>query len=134
MSQENVEITRRGFEHFIRTGDVLVEVYDPEVVMDTWADRSAKPSGGVYVHHGVEAMRAFLTDWVETWDDWEFEVEELHDAGNKVVSVVRQRGRSKASGVPVDMKFAFVITFRDGKQLRVDVYFDRAEALEAARA
>jgi hypothetical protein len=46
MSQENVEITRRGFEHFIRTGDVLVEVYHPEVVMDTWADRSAKPPAG----------------------------------------------------------------------------------------
>jgi hypothetical protein len=51
----------------------------------------------VYVHHGVEAMRSFLSDWLETWDEWELEVGELHDAGDKVVTVLRQRERSKAA-------------------------------------
>lgn len=77
-------------------------------------------------------MRAFLTDWRETWDDWELAVEELHDAGDKVVCVMRQRGRSRAGGVPVDMKFVLLITFRDGKQFRVEVYANPDEGLEAA--
>ena len=126
MSRENVENTRLGFEHFSRTGDVLDEIYHPDVVLDTWPDRSIALSGGVYVHHGVEAMRAFLTDWRETWDDWELAVED------KVVCVMRQRGRSRAGGVPVDMKFVLLITFRDGKQFRVEVYANPDEGLEAA--
>ena len=76
-------------------------------------------------------MRAFLAAWLEPWDDYEFEVEELHDAGDKVVAVLRESGRSKA-GVPVEQAFSQVLTFRDGKQIRAVTYASRAEALEAA--
>ena len=34
--------------------------------------------------------------------------------------------------MPVEMSFAQVWTFRDGKQARTEVYSERAEALEAA--
>jgi hypothetical protein len=34
MSQENVVIARRGYEHFIRTQDVLDEVFRPDYVLD----------------------------------------------------------------------------------------------------
>jgi hypothetical protein len=34
MSQANVEIVRRGYEHFNRSGDVDYTVLDPEVVYD----------------------------------------------------------------------------------------------------
>jgi ketosteroid isomerase-like protein len=44
--------------------------------------------------------------------------------------MLRQRGRSKATGMPVDMSLAQVWTMRDGKQTRMDTYSDRAEALE----
>jgi ketosteroid isomerase-like protein len=71
-------------------------------------------------------------DWLEPWDDFELEVEEYHDAGDKVVTVLRQRGSSKTRGVSVDMDFAHVITFRDGKQARIQMYANRDEAFEAA--
>jgi ketosteroid isomerase-like protein len=71
-----------------------------------------------HTYRGVEGFRAFLADWLEPWDDYEFEVEELHDAGDKAVAVVRQRGLSKATGVPVEMHLAHVITYQDGKAIR----------------
>jgi ketosteroid isomerase-like protein len=84
------------------------------------------------VYEGVDGTRAFLSEWVEAWEDWELELEGLYDAGDKVVALVYQRGRSKAAGMPVEMYFAQVWTLRDGKVSRMDMYSDRAEALEAA--
>ena len=55
----------------------------------------------------------------------------MHDAGDKVVVLVRQRGRSKAAGMPVDMSFAQVWTLRDGKESRMEMYSDPNEALKA---
>jgi ketosteroid isomerase-like protein len=76
--------------------------------------------------------RAFVSAWLEAWQDWELEVEALHDAGDKVVTLVRQYGTSKAAGMPVEMSFAQVFTLRDGRQSRMEMYSDRGEALEAA--
>ena len=56
----------------------------------------------------------------------------MHDAGDKVVAVVRQRGLSKATGVPVEMHLAHVLTYQDGKTIRNEMYANPAEALEAA--
>jgi ketosteroid isomerase-like protein len=59
-------------------------------------------------------------------------VEELHPAGDKVVAFLRQRGRSKATGLPVDMRFGQVWTLREGKQVRMEMYATPEEALRAA--
>ena len=65
------------------------------------------------------------------WDEWALEIDALHDAGDKVVALLRQHGQSKAAGMPVEMLFAQVWTIRDGNQARMDMYSDVAEALEA---
>ncbi len=84
------------------------------------------------MYEGAEGAGAFLEEWMGAWEDWELEVEELHDAGDKVVAFVHQSGTSKAAGTPVEMSFAQVFTIRDGKQSRMDMYSDRDEAVEAA--
>jgi ketosteroid isomerase-like protein len=129
MSQENVEIVRRGFAHFQATGDFLTEIVDPEFVWDMstfrgWPEKKTYP--------GIEGAREFMRDWLNAWDEWVVEPQTFHDAGDKVVAVVRQHGRSKSSGLPVDMTFAQVFTVRNGKQVRMEMYADPAEALEAA--
>jgi hypothetical protein len=54
---------------------------------------------------GIEGAMQFNADWAEAWDDLEFEVEDYIDAGEeRVVTIVHQRGRSKATGVPVEMR------------------------------
>jgi ketosteroid isomerase-like protein len=127
--QENVEVVRRAFEHFRATGDVLAEAFAPDFVWDMskfrgWPERQTYP--------GVEGARQFLADWADSWEDWHVEMlEDLHDAGDRVVGIFHQRGRSKATGLPVEMDFAQVWTFRDGKQVRMEMYASAHEALEA---
>jgi ketosteroid isomerase-like protein len=128
MSQENVEALREGFDRFRRTGDFDDEVFDPDFVWDM-STFHGWPEARTYA--GVAGAREFMSNWISAWDDWGLAVEELHDAGDKVVAIVRQRGRAKSTGLPVDMHFAMVWTFRDGKQLRMQAYDDPAEAMRA---
>jgi ketosteroid isomerase-like protein len=129
MSEENVEVVRRGYERFMATGDFADEVATPDFVWDM-SNFHGWPEQQVY--EGVDGARAFLREWTDAWEDWVLEVDSLHDAGDKVVALVHQHGRSKAAGMPVEMYFAQVWTLRDGKQSRMDMYSERAEALEAA--
>jgi len=124
LSEENVEIIRRGYEYWIATGEFRAHA---DFVWDVsklgWPDRQIYPGG-----EGAQ----FLAEWADAWDDWELEVEDYIDAGERVVAIVNQRGRSKATGIPVDMRFAQVWTLRDGRAIRMQMYANPDEALEAA--
>jgi ketosteroid isomerase-like protein len=74
------------------------------------------------VYEGIAGAERFLSDWSAAWDDWDVESEAVHDAGDKVVVLLRQRGRSKAAGMPVDMSFAMVWTLHEGKQTRMEMF------------
>jgi ketosteroid isomerase-like protein len=128
MSQANVEVVRRGYERFAASGDVDVENTTQDFVWDM-SKFSGWPEQQTY--EGIDGARSFLRDWTEAWDDWSLELVELHDAGEQVVAVMRQQGRAKATGLNVDMTFAQVWTVRDGKQARMEMYADPAEAFEA---
>ena len=77
------------------------------------------------------ARGEFNAEWADAWDGWEVEVEDYIDAGERVVVILSQQGRSKATGIPVDMRFAQVWTFRDGQAIRMQMYASLDEALEA---
>ncbi len=125
MSQENVEIMRRGYEHFEATGQVRAHA---DLVWDVsnlgWPDQQ--------IYTGCDGAEQFNAEWAAAWDDWELEAQEYVDAGERVVVILNQRGRSKATGIPVDMRFAQVWTFRDGQAIRMQMYASVDEALEAA--
>jgi ketosteroid isomerase-like protein len=128
MSQENVEIVRAALEVYGRGElDALAEIFDPE--LDWRAAEGALDDAGPI--HGVEAMRAYLQDWLDDFDELSLEPEELIDAGEQVVAVQRMRGRAKASGIETELRFAVVYTIREGKIVRGREYWERAQALDA---
>jgi ketosteroid isomerase-like protein len=134
MSQENVEIVQRAWDAF--GGDV-------EVALDSWiaaywaddidyraAEGALDDRGPI---HGKVAMRAYVQDWIDTFDQFTVEPMELIDAGEgQVVGVLRNSGRAKLSGVETDLTFAALYTVRDGKVERGREYWTRDEALGAA--
>jgi ketosteroid isomerase-like protein len=78
-------------------------------------------------------MRAYLRDWIDTFDQFKVEPLEVIDAGQgQVVAVFRNSGRARLSGVEADLTFAVVYTLRDGKIVRGREHWTRDEALEAA--
>jgi ketosteroid isomerase-like protein len=125
MSQENVEAMRRGYERFAATREIRAH---PDLVWDVsrlgWPDKQ--------IYFGPEGANQFNAEWADAWDGWEIAAEDFIDAGESVVVIVNQRGRSKATGIPVDMRFAQVWSFRDGQAIRMQMYASVDEALEAA--
>jgi ketosteroid isomerase-like protein len=128
MSQENLERFRAVYDHAARTGELPRESLHPEFVWDMTTFRGAILPG---TYEGVDGANAFLAEWLEGFEEWSFEAEEVFDAGDQVVAIVRQRGKTK-HGPEVEARFAQVWTFRDRLIARMEMYADRNEALEAA--
>jgi uncharacterized protein len=128
MSQENVEIVRRGFEAFQR-GDTeaILDDVDPDVEVHEPTDL---PDAQVF--HGHAGLLATVEKAQAMFEDIRIEAEEFTDAGDRVVIWYRVVGRGKGSGVEVEMHQGSVWTFREGKIVRVEGYMDRDKALEAA--
>jgi uncharacterized protein len=126
--QTNTEIIRDGFAHFSSTGRPSAQSMAPEFVWDMSTFRSW-PEQQLYA--GLDGAERFLATWRAAWDDWALEPQAYHEAGDKVVTVMHQHGRSKASGLEVDMQFAMVWTLRDGEITRMQMYADPAEAFAA---
>ena len=77
--------------------------------------------------HGKDAVRAWLQDWIDTFDEFWFEPVELIDAGeDTVVAVERFGGRAKLSGIEIDQTEAVVYSIRGGKLARCREYPNRA--------
>jgi ketosteroid isomerase-like protein len=125
MSRQNVESARRGFEHFLRTGEPQWETIDPNVEV---YDHDI-PDATTY--RGHEGYTGWLAGWGEAWSDFSLEPERWIDAGDKVVFVFELTAKGKGSGVEVKRRDAMVLTIRDGKTVRVDYYGNESQALEA---
>jgi len=133
MSQENVEIIRRAFGEFAREGwePLMGTVWGPEIV---W---NMSPTGipGLGIYRGFDELRSFFEDWFGAFpfEEWEQELDEVIDCGEQtVVALTRQRGYGSTSGAVTELEYAQVIKLRGGKVVEVDIYLDRARALEAA--
>jgi ketosteroid isomerase-like protein len=133
MSQENVEVVRRVYEAVARRDAAAVlSLYGSDVDWDGSRVRWAEVIPGTARFRGHEELRKFFRLYYETWESLEDDVQELIDTGDRVISVVRSRGRGRASGVDVEwVGNSGVWTIRDGKIVRVVWFPTREEALEA---
>lgn len=129
MSRENVELLRVAFENFLAgKSEFGAELLDPEIEWDA-TESPALDVRGVY--RGPEAVRQFWRDWLTAWETVQFEYE-LLDAGDRVVALIDQRMRGRATGIEVPFgKYAHVYTFKDGLIVHWKGYMSQAEALEA---
>jgi ketosteroid isomerase-like protein len=128
MSQENVEVARRAHEA-LNSGDIdeLVTICHPDFQLDM-SDRVLNPA----TYHGHDGIRQFYAEVEEVWERYIWEVDELRDDGDIVVSLLRTRGKGRESGVEIDRKTAMIWTIRGGKALWMRFYREPEKALEAA--
>jgi ketosteroid isomerase-like protein len=128
MSQENVEALRRTIEAVNRGGpDAGLDVYDPEI---EFHEDPKFPEAEVY--RGREAVLRYFREFGASFESYRFEIESLRDvADDKVIAVLREHVRGKASGLEVDRRSGWVVTFRDGRVLRLEIYLEPADAFEA---
>jgi ketosteroid isomerase-like protein len=131
MSEENVKAVRDAAAAFNRGDlDTWSEFWTDDI--DYRAIEGAIDDRGPM--HGKAAVRAYVQDWLDNFDNFRSEAVELLDAGeDTVIAVVRISGLAKLSGIQTDLTYAALYTIRDGKIARGREYETRQEALEAAR-
>ena len=132
MSQENVERFRRGVDAFNRRdADALVELLHPEAELHT-ALFQAMTGEGSTTYRGRDAFREMFRDLADGFAEFQVEISEIRDLGDRLVAIGTLRGRGKESGLGVESPVAYLGDFRDGKLIRMKDYFDPEVALEAA--
>jgi ketosteroid isomerase-like protein len=59
-------------------------------------------------------------------------VDELIDGGDQVLAHARFGGKARHTGIELDFSVYHVLTIRDGKTVRLEMYADKSKAVEAA--
>jgi ketosteroid isomerase-like protein len=94
-----------------------------------WHESEVLPDTGVY--RGKDAIRAFLTDFLASWERFHQTVEEVREEGDRVLVMIHLRATGRGSNADVDARYAHLWRVSGGKGIRVDAYYDRDEAVAA---
>ena len=128
MSQEDVELTRTIFESFNRHGwDGMWRFADEEAVFHEPPEQP-----GATVFEGLDAAREGIErSWRENWVEQRSDVERCEDLGDRVLVLTVEHliGRN---GIEVTQPCGHILTFRAGKVVRYEGFWDQQNALRAA--
>jgi ketosteroid isomerase-like protein len=92
-----------------------------------WRTLESSPVAGTYRCH--EEVQRYVEDWLATFEKVRIDVEEITEAGDEVLVVVRGRGRGRGSGIEVNNRYCQVWTVRGGAAARMREYDTREQAL-----
>jgi ketosteroid isomerase-like protein len=125
MSQENVEVVRQFLWAFENDTDAFRDTLHPEIEWFPIEENQRRL-------YGVEAAMQNRNEWLDTWDEHRFDLEEVIEGGDSVVALVHITARGKVSGVQTDVRFYAHCKMRDHQIVYIFDHRDRAAALEAA--
>jgi uncharacterized protein len=123
-------------ERTIRDAYAAFAEGDVETLRDFWHEDAIYVNPPYAMEGGTrEGRDAVVEIWNGLHSLFEYdsvEVQEITEGPEGVLVVVRYHGRGKASGAPVDVPMAHVVSMRDGRVTRLAWYGTREEAAEAA--
>jgi ketosteroid isomerase-like protein len=124
----NLELVREALVAYL-SGEVerALELAHPDMV-----SYRAPPLPDPQTYHGHEGVAQMYADWTADFGEFEMEVVEYTELGDRVIVEMIQRATGRASGAAVSGRFWFVFTVSEDKIARQDVYSTSEQALEAA--
>jgi ketosteroid isomerase-like protein len=138
VSQQNLDLVRsamfpEGVDLVeLASGGRFHEVLDLDSFAPDVEVMFATPAGPPTEYSGIDGLLDGWQDWLLPWERYEVRIDELVDAGERVVALATLRGRTRHDGVELAQPAAAVVTVVDGRFTRVEFHLDQREALEAA--
>ena len=148
MSQENVEVARRLYPGEV---DVVAALADREALdatlgplvqpdFETVTVPGQVPVSGADaqdasrpVAHGLDGFVSGFGDWLSAWETWVVTPTDFMDVDeNRVLVMLDIRARSRTHQVEMPVDGANLLTIKDGRVARIELFFERSQALEAA--
>jgi ketosteroid isomerase-like protein len=128
MSEENVTKARAFIDAYNRRDfDAAVQDFDPHV---EWVLPARQRSDSC---RGPEEVRRFWEEIDEHFEGLTLVPQEHVDAGDRVATRLRHRGRGKESRLEIDEElYHQVATFDGGRMVRIEYFGDWSDALAAA--
>jgi ketosteroid isomerase-like protein len=128
MSEEDAELVRTAFEGRLR--EMADAYWHPQI---EYVEDPRLPGAASYRGRD-EVLRRWQTylDVLGEEADIAIEVEDVVDAGDVQVPFVRFTGHAKASGIPFEHLWGYVVEVKDGRITYFRAYYVPEEALEAA--
>ncbi len=128
MSQENVEIVRRGHDAFNRRDlDAYLASHDPDVEFTPY-ERAIE---GLGPYHGHDDIRRWWDEAFEALPDFNVELNDVRDLGDLTLVRGCLRGRGAASGASFERTYWGLFRLRDKRVVWWHAFQSEAEALEA---
>jgi uncharacterized protein len=124
-----VDAVRSSYEAFARHDlEGALAMMDEDIV---WHQAQGLPHGGVY--HGLATVRENVFDPLDEswWEGFAATPDEIIGLGDDIVVLGRYTARAKKTGAPLDVPFAHVWRFRDGKAVRFHQFTDTRGWVEA---
>jgi ketosteroid isomerase-like protein len=128
MSEENVEIVRRVYERWARGDFSRVDDFDPDVEfeMADWPHQTRV--------RGIQAMWDTWRSTLGAFEDFRSVATEFTAYGDNVLVLNRIEASGKESGAGVGADVASLFTLRNGKVIRLALYWNVESARQAAQA
>jgi len=131
--QENVRTVIDAYSSF-KTGDIegVLKVLTEDVEWITPGPPELMPIAGK--RRGRQQVAEFFSTLNEQEDVELFEPEEYIAQRDKVVALIKYRGRVRATGKKVEADLVHLFTFTNGKVKRFREYYDTAATMDAYKA
>jgi ketosteroid isomerase-like protein len=126
MSSDPTDRLRNAYAAFNSGGDLDWSMIDPAIEHDQ--------TEGLFldgVFYGPEGVRAAIEEIQTDWEDLSYEPLEVVELGDRVLVLLRMKARVRDSQAELDAQVAHVWEFRDGREVRWDVYGDYESARRA---
>jgi ketosteroid isomerase-like protein len=97
-----------------------------------WLEVSGRPEGAPTERLGRDRMRKSLESLFDAWESYHIEVERIEEVGDRILAIVREVARGRASGMEIDGRWGYLVTVEDGLIVRIEAYRDAEHALQLA--
>lgn len=128
MSQENLDVVRHIYGAWRSEGSPVASgLLDPDI---EWVNSPDAVEPGT--RRGIDAFAAAAGSVGETFEDTSVEIDEMLDAGDRVVVLATLHGRGRGSGAEVERRQGYIWTLHDGRATRFEWFSEPDEAMRAA--
>ena len=128
MSEENVKVVRRIYDGWSRGDFSRTDLFHPEIEFEMvdWPHQSHA--------RGIDDMWQTWRSTLSAFGQFRSVPTEVVDFGRNVLVLNRIEGSGKESGAGVSADTASVFTIEDGKVVRLRLFWNTANARQAAEA
>jgi hypothetical protein len=148
MSKENIEVARALYPGEVDVVAVLADraaldamvgpLVQPDFETVTVPGQVPVSGAGAQdasppVLHGLDGFVTGFSDWLSAWETWMVTPTDFIDVDeDRVLVMLDIRARSKTHQVEMPVEGANLLTIKDGRVSRTELFLERGQALEAA--